>query len=120
MALQLVLLQMLLQAGPQPLPLPDLQPNVNLWGVLGWAALNPAMIAVAWAMGRRADQPAKYGLAAFVASLAGIALMWLVARLHAGIAVDTARAAAGVFMAALPFGVCWAWAGRTFGGARRS
>ena len=41
------------QAAPLPLPLPDLQANVDLWGVLAWAALNPAMIAVAFLMGRR-------------------------------------------------------------------
>ena len=103
-------LAILLQA--MPLPPPDLQANVDLWGVLGWAVFNPAVIAVAFLMGRRADQPAKLGIAAFASALAGIALLWLAARLHVGFAIDTARAAVGVFMVALPFGVFWAWLGR--------
>ena len=105
------LLGVLLQ-GAQPMPLPDLQPNVNLLGELAWAAFNPAAIAVAYLMGRKADQPAKLGIAAFAGAVAGIALLWLAARLHVGIAIDTARAAAGVFVMTLPFGVAWAWLGR--------
>ena len=105
------LLGVLLQ-GAQPLPLPDLQPNVSLWGELAWAALNPAAIAVAYGLGRQANQPAKLGIAAFAGALAGIALLWLAARLHVSFAVDTARAAAGVFVMTLPFGVLWAWAGQ--------
>ena len=101
--------------GAQPMPLPDLQPNVSLWGELAWAALNPAAIFVAYQLGRRADQAAKLGLAAFVAALAGIALLWLAARLHVSFAIDTARAAAGVFVMALPFGAIWAWLGRRSG-----
>ena len=105
-------LLILLQAVAQPLPLPDLQPNVSLWGVLGWAALNPVAIWVAWALGRRADQPAKFGIAAFASAIAGVALLWIAARLHVSFAIDTARAAAGVFVTALPLGVVWAWLGR--------
>jgi hypothetical protein len=101
-----------LQAVAQPLAPPDLQPNVNLWGVLAWAALNPAVMAVGYVMGRKADQAAKIGLAGFVAALAGVALLWVAARLHMGFAIDTARAAAGVFMMAWPFGALWAWVGR--------
>jgi hypothetical protein len=106
-----VMLAVLLQAA-QPMPQPDLQPNVNLWSELAWAALNPAAIFVAYRLGRGADQTAKLGIAAFAAALAGIALLWLAARLHMGFAVDTARAAAGVFVMTLPFGVFWAWLGR--------
>ena len=43
------------------------------------ALLNPAVIAVAFLMGRRADQWQKLIVAAFAASLAGYALYWLVA-----------------------------------------
>ncbi len=96
----------------QPMPLPDLQPNVDLWGELAWAAFNPAAIAVAFALGRKADQPAKLGIAAFAGAVAGIALLWLAARLHFSLAIDTARAAAGVFVMTLPFGAAWAWLGR--------
>ena len=115
-----VALVLLLQVAAQPLPLPDLQPNVSLWSVLAWAALNPAVIGVAWALGRRADQSAKFGIAAFVAAIAGVALLWVAARLHLSFAIDTARAAAGVFMMALPFGVVWAWVGRRMKPARDS
>ena len=94
------------------MPRPDFQPEVSLWGVLAWAALNPAVIGVAWVMGRQADQAAKIGIAAFAAALAGVAVLWLAARLHLGIAIDTARAGAGVFMTALPFAAAWAWLAR--------
>ena len=112
-------LAVLLQATAQPLPLPDMQPDVSLWGVLAWAALNPAVIAVAWAMGRRADQAAKFGIAAFAGAIAGVALLWLAARLHLGLAIDTARAGAGVFMTALPFGLLWAWLSRRITAPRK-
>jgi hypothetical protein len=42
---------------------------------------NPAVIVVAFLMGRRADQWQKLIVAAFAASLAGYALYWLVAAL---------------------------------------
>ena len=105
---------MLLQTA-QPMPLPDLQPDVSLWGELAWAALNPAVVAVAYLMGRRANQPAKLGIAAFAGALAGIALLWIAARLHLGFAVDTARGAVGVMLMSLPFGILWALLGRSRG-----
>ena len=43
------------------------------------AALNPAVIAVAFLMGRAADEPQKIVVAAFVAALAGSALVWIAA-----------------------------------------
>ena len=109
-----VAMAVLLQ-GAQPMPLPELQPNVNLWGELAWAALNPAALVVGYWLGRRADQPAKLGIVAFAASLAGIVLLWVAARLHIDFAIDTARAAAGVFVMTLPFGLLWAWLGSRMG-----
>lgn len=41
------------------------------------AAVNPAVIAVAFMMGRRADQWQKLFIAAFAASIAGFLLYWL-------------------------------------------
>src|SRR5688572_25796553 len=41
------------------------------------AAVNPAVIAVAFLMGRRADQWQKLFVAAFAASLAGFILYWI-------------------------------------------
>ena len=110
---------LLLQAQATPMPLPDLQANVNLWGVLAWSAFNPAMIAVAYFMGRHADQTAKLGIAAFASALAGVALLWLAARLHVSFAIDTARAAAGVFVVSLGFGAVWAWVGRRMPAAQQ-
>jgi hypothetical protein len=107
-----------LQAVAQPLAHPDLQADVSLWAVVAWAALNPAMIAVAYLMGRKADQPAKLGIAAFAAAIAGVALLWLAARLGFGFATDVARGAVGVFVTSLPFGVAWAYLGTTLGRLR--
>jgi hypothetical protein len=100
-----------LQAVAQPLAHPDLQADVSLWAIAAWAAFNPAMIAVAYSMGRQADQPAKLGIAAFAAAIAGVALLWLAARMGFGFATDVARGAVGVFMTSLPFGVAWAYLG---------
>ena len=41
--------------------------------------LNPVVIAVAFYMGRRADEPQKIVVAAFAAAIAGFILYWLVA-----------------------------------------
>ena len=104
-------LLILLQTA-QPMPLPDLQPNVDLWGELAWAAFNPAAIVAAFLLGRHADQRTKLGIAAFAGALAGIALLWVAAWLNVGIAIDTARGAVGVFVMTLPFGLLWAWLGQ--------
>jgi hypothetical protein len=109
---------LLLQAVAQPLAHPDLQADVNLWAVVAWAAFNPAMIATAYLMGRRADQPAKLGIAAFAAGIAGVALLWLAARLGFGFATDVGRGAVGVFVTSLPFGVAWATFGQYLGRSR--
>ena len=99
----------------QPMPLPDLETAVSLWSEVSWAALNPAVIAVAYLMGRKTDHPAKLGIAAFAGALAGIALLWLAARLHMSFAVDAARGAVGIFVMSLPFATAWAWLGRLRG-----
>lgn len=117
-----MLVQFLQAVAPQvaqPLPAPDIESAVSLWSVLSWSALNPATLAVAWLMGSRADQPAKLGIAAFAGAVAGIALMWISARLHLSIAVDTARAAAGVFVTSLPIAFFCAWLSRRIQNSRR-
>ena len=48
------------------------------WTLVLIALLNPAIIVVAFLMGRRADQWQKLIVAAFAASLAGFVLYWLV------------------------------------------
>jgi hypothetical protein len=115
----MLFLQLASKAVAQPLPHPDLQADVNLWAIVAWAALNPAMIATAYLMGRRADQPAKLGIVAFAAAIAGVGCLWLAARLQLGVATDVARGAVGVFMTSLPFGMAWAWLGQSqFGRSR--
>lgn len=47
------------------------------WTLVLISILNPAVIAVAFYMGRRADQPQKLVVAAFAASLCGFLLYWL-------------------------------------------
>jgi hypothetical protein len=84
---------------------PVAQPDVSLWTVLAFAVLNPAVIAVAYLLGRQADQPAKLVVAAFVAALAGVALIWLGAFLRLALFASPARAAAGIFVAAFVFGL---------------
>ena len=51
------------------------------WTLVLISLLNPVVIAVAFAMGRRADQWQKLIVAAFAASLAGFILYWAVAEL---------------------------------------
>lgn len=49
------------------------------WTLVGIALFNPAIIVVAFLMGRRADQWQKLIVAAFAASLCGFILYWLAA-----------------------------------------
>ncbi len=109
-----------LQVIAQPLAHPDLQADVSLRAVAAWAAFNPAMIAVAFLMGRSADQTAKFGIAAFAGAIAGVALLWLAARLQLGFATDVARGAVGVFVTSLPFGIAWAYLGSKLSQSRPS
>jgi hypothetical protein len=103
----------LLQAVP--LPPADFQPDVSLWSVCAWGALNPVMMAVSFQLGRHADQPAKLGIAAFAGAIAGVAVLWLAARMGLSFATDVARGAAGVFVVSLLCGTGWAWLGRRRG-----
>ena len=74
------------------------------------ALLNPAVIAVAFLMGRRADQWQKLIVAAFVASLAGVFLFWI-ARLTGMFVINAYGAASGLLMLQLVFGLGWAYLG---------
>ena len=84
---------------------------VDLKLVLLTALLNPVVMIVAAWMGSRADQWQKLPLAAFAASLAGIAGVYVAARLGMAGLAQTGRAAAGIFIAQLPFALAWAYAG---------
>lgn len=77
------------------------------------ALLNPAVVLVGILMGRAADQWQKLIVAAFVAALAGSALVWLGAFLR----VLPARGIggeAGLFVFQIVIGLGWAWLGYRF------
>lgn len=82
---------------------PVLLPDVPLVTVLLFAALNPLTIAIAYLLGRKADQPAKVLIAAFAGALAGAALLWLGTLLRIQVLATPGRAAAGIFAAGIIF-----------------
>jgi hypothetical protein len=84
---------------------------VDLEVVLLTALLNPVVVGVAFWMGRNADQWQKLPLAAFAASLAGIAAVYIATRLGVAGLAKTGRAAAGIFIAQFVFALPWAYAG---------
>lgn len=71
------------------------------------ALLNPAVIGVAFWMGRNADQWQKIIVAAFAASIAGFALFWL-GTFTGVLVVGSQGGAAGVVMLQFAFGLLWA------------
>jgi len=71
------------------------------------AMLNPAVIIVAVLMGRAADQWQKIIVAAFAASIVGIALVWIVARLGL-LPVSGFGGTAGLLIAQMIFALGWA------------
>jgi hypothetical protein len=87
---------------------PVLLPDVPLWSVIGFAALNPVTIAVAWIMGRNADAPAKILVAGFAAALAGALALWLGTLLRLSFLATPARAAAGIFAIGIVFAMAYA------------
>jgi hypothetical protein len=91
---------------------------VDLTVVLLTAVLNPVVIAVALWMGRSADQWQKVPVAAFAASAAGTAAVYVAARLGVPGVVRAMRAEAGIFIAQLLVGLAWAAAGYRY--ARRA
>jgi hypothetical protein len=90
---------------------------VDLTVVVLTALLNPAVIIVAFWMGRNADQQQKLAVAAFAAALVGSVLVFVAVRLGMKGVSGVGRAAAGVFVAEFLFGLVWAWLGYHF--ARR-
>jgi hypothetical protein len=84
---------------------------VDLDMVLLTALLNPVVAVVAFWMGRSADQWQKLPLAAFAASLVGIAAVYVGVRLGVPGVAGTGRAAAGIFIAQCVVALGWAYAG---------
>ena len=77
------------------------------WTLVLIALLNPAVIVVAFLMGRRADQWQKLIVAAFAASLAGYALYWLVAAVGL-MPVHALGGEAAIVLMQFLFGLVWA------------
>lgn len=88
---------------------------VPLGEVFLYAAANPAVIAVAFWMGRKVDQPAKLLIAAFAGAIAGVAVLYVLSLLGMFDAPRAARAAGGIFVASLVTGLIYAWAGWRLG-----
>jgi hypothetical protein len=94
-------------------------PPVDLTAVLMTALLNPAVIVVAFWMGRHADQRHKVPVAAFAAALAGSVVLYIAVRLGMTGLKHVGRAAAGVFTAQFVAGLFWAYVGHRFFPIRR-
>jgi uncharacterized integral membrane protein len=71
------------------------------------AVLNPATIAVAFMMGRRADQPQKIVIAALAAALTGFLLYWVAAFVGL-IKVHALGGEAGMILVQTLAGLIWA------------
>jgi membrane associated rhomboid family serine protease len=83
----------------------------DLKDVLLLALANPATIAVAYWLGRRADQRPKIVVAAFIAGIAGVVFAWLL--MLTGMVEPKVRLLSGIFVAAGVSGLVWAWLGFT-------
>ena len=92
---------------------PDLQPDVNLVELVLYAVLNPATIAVAFLMGRKADEKSKILIAAFAGAIAGVALLYVATLLRIWDTPMLGRAAAGIFATSLVAGILYAGFGYT-------
>lgn len=77
------------------------------------ALFNPAIIIVAFLMGRRADQWQKLIIAAFAASLCGFVLYWIVAAVGL-MPVHALGGEAAVLLMGFLFGLIWAGLGYWF------
>jgi putative effector of murein hydrolase len=88
-----------------------LAPPVDLAVLVLTALFNPAVIAVAFWMGRNADQLQKLPVAAFAAALAGSLLAYIAVRLVPSRLGQVGRAAAGLFIAQFLLGLAWAYLG---------
>jgi hypothetical protein len=74
------------------------------------AAFNPAVVVVAFLMGRSADQWQKILVAGFAGAIAGAVVVWFGTYLRL-ISAKGLGGEAGVFMASFALGLVWATAG---------
>lgn len=77
--------------------------------ILLLALLNPAVVAVGFLMGRRADQVQKLVIAGFIAALAGAVLVWLL--MMTGVLAARPRLLMGIFIVGGFAGTLAAWLG---------
>ena len=77
------------------------------WTLVLISLLNPAVIAVAFWMGRRADQWQKLIVAAFAASLSGFILYWLAAELGL-LPIHALGGEAAILLMQIFLGLLWA------------
>jgi hypothetical protein len=96
---------------------PSFPTLVPLADIALYALFNPALIGVAFYMGRKADQPAKLLVASFAGAAAGFALLYVLALTGLFDAPVAARAAAGIFVVSLLTGLVYAWIGYRFKGS---
>ena len=80
------------------------------WTLVLISLFNPAVIAVAFLMGRRADQWQKLIVAAFAASLSGFILYWLAAELGL-LPIHALGGEAAILVMQLLLGFVWAGLG---------
>ena len=90
---------------------PDLQADVNVLELVAYSALNPATIAVAFWMGRKANEKPKILIAAFAGAMAGVALLYVAALLRIWDAPMLGRAGGGIFVSGLAAGIIYCWLG---------
>ena len=88
------------------------------WTLILIAALNPAIIIVAFLLGRNADQWQKLIVAAFAASLSGFVLYWIVAAVGL-MPVHALGGEAAVLVIGFFFGLVWASLGYWLARKRR-
>lgn len=90
---------------------PPLLPDVSLVQVALAGVLNPVLMAVAFIMGRKADQAVKLVIAAFAGAIASVVTLYLAALVGVPGADNLSRAIAGVFTVSLIAGIFYAAAG---------
>jgi hypothetical protein len=78
------------------------------------ALLNPVVIAVAFLMGQRADEPQKIVVAAFAASIAGFALYWIAGAVGL-MPIHALGGEAALVLLQFLMGLVWAGLGYRFG-----
>ena len=85
--------------------------------ILLLALLNPAVVAVGFLMGRRADQVQKLVIAGFLAAIAGTLFVGLL--MATGLSRSGPRLLMGVFIVAMVSGAIAAWLGWRVRGGKR-